>query len=357
MNLIPRMWGQTTPTETVVSLPHGSRSPARQLLVRALIGALILLIITLVVWFDRDAYHDADGDGITFIDAFYYATVTASTTGYGDITPLTPRARLTNALFITPLRIAFLVLLVGTTLEVLSNQVRRALVDRRWRTRMRNHVVIVGYGVKGRSAVQTLRTQGHDLTHMVVIDNRPQAVEEANLTGVAAIQGDATRREVLRRAEISKAKEVIVTLDRDDSAILVTLTVRQLNPSAHIVVGGRESENVSLLRQSGADAVVTSSDAVGRLLGLSALSPNIGSTIEDILSSGVGLEVAERQIDANEVGHAPSDITAERVVAVVRNKTMRRFYDPSVATLQTGDRIVVIRRSEGDRRPEREPKR
>ena len=158
---------------------------------------------------------------------------------------------------------------------------------------------------------------------------------------------------MLRRAEISKAREVIVTLDRDDSAILVTLTVRQLNPSAHIVVGGREGENVSLLRQSGADAVVTSSDAVGRLLGLSAVSPNIGAAIEDILSSGVGLEVAERQVTANEVGNSPADIRGERVVAVVRNKTMRRFYDQSVDTLQTGDNVVVIRKSEARAEKER----
>ena len=357
MNLLPRFTRLPSDTESVVSLPHGGRRPGRELLIRAAVGVAIIMVITLIVWFDRDAYSDADGDPLTLIDAFYYATVTASTTGYGDITPLTETARFVNAILITPLRIVFLVLLVGTTLEVLSNEVRRVLIDRRWRKRMRNHVVIVGYGVKGRSAVSTLSAQGHDLSRMVVIDNRSSAVEEANLTGVAAIQGDATRREVLRRAEISKAKEVIVTLDRDDSAILVTLMVRQLNPNAHIVVGGRESENLSLLRQSGADAVVTSSDAVGRLLGLSALSPNIGTTIEDILSSGVGLEVAERQISPEEVGKKPSDIVTERVVAVVRNKTMRRFYDPSVETLQTGDNIVVIRRSETDRKPERDERR
>lgn len=357
MNFIPQFTQRSAGTEAVVSLPHGGRRPGRELLVRALIGLAILLVITLLVWFDRDAYSDSGGDGLTFVDALYYATVTASTTGYGDITPVTPGARLINALVITPMRIAFLVLLVGTTLEVLSNEVRRVLIDRRWRKRMRNHVVIVGYGVKGRSAVNTLQRQGHDLNRMVVIDNRPASVDEANLTGVAAIHGDATRREVLRRAEISKAREVIVTLDRDDSAILVTLTVRQLNPSAHIVVGGREAENVSLLRQSGADAVVTSSDAVGRLLGLSAVSPNIGAAIEDILSSGVGLEVAERQVTANEVGNSPADIRGERVVAVVRNKTMRRFYDQSVDTLQTGDNVVVIRKSEAraeKERPERD---
>ena len=143
----------------------------------------------------------------------------------------------------------------------------------------------------------------------MVIDGRPSAITDANLRGYAAIEGDATRREILRRAEIIKAREVIITLDRDDSAILVMLTVRQLNPSAHVVVAVREDDNASLLRQSGANAVVTSSEAVGRLLGLSAVSPNLGTVIEDLLSSKEGLEVGERQVTAAEVGKSPDDVT------------------------------------------------
>jgi voltage-gated potassium channel len=136
---------------------------------------------------------------------------------------------------------------------------------------------------------------------------------------------------------------VIITLDRDDSAILVTLTVRQLNPSAHIVVAVREQDNASLLRQSGANAVITSSEAVGRVVGLSTISPNLGSIIEDLLTADQGLEIAERQVSAQEVGHSPADIREERVLGVVRNKTLRRFSDPTVEKLETGDQLVVVR--------------
>ncbi|GAB3623187.1 potassium channel family protein [Mariniluteicoccus endophyticus] len=347
-SLIP----QTTPkpddaSHVLVSLPRRRSSAPRELLVRALVGVLLLVITTLIVYIDRDSYSDnVNNDGISLIDALYYSTVTVTTTGYGDITPSATHARLINALVITPLRIVFLVLLVGTTLEVLANEGRRALLDNRWRKRMRNHVVVVGYGTKGRSAVQTLRRHEMDMEKLVVIDDRATAIADANTHGVAAIKGDATRRDVLRRAEISKAREVIITLDRDDSAILATLTVRQLNPSAHVVVAVREHDNAPLLRQSGADSVVTSSDAVGRLLGLSAVSPNIGTAIEDLLTSGEGLEVAERQVRPEEVGQGPGDIVGERVIAVVRNKTMRRYFDPTVARLETGDDLVVVRRSE-----------
>ena len=208
---------------------------------------------------------------------------------------------------------------------------------------MRNHVVVVGFGTKGRSAVETLQNNGMNPSQVVIIDSRPTAISDANVRGYAAIEGDATRREILRRAEIMKAREVIITVDRDDSAILVMLTVRQLNPSAHVVVAVREDANASLLRQSGANAVVTSSEAVGRLLGLSAVSPNLGTIIEDLLSSNEGLEVAERPITREEIGRSPGDVDGERVIAVVRNKTLRRFYDPTVAKLEGGDQVVVVR--------------
>ena len=332
----------------LVSLPARTISPAAELARRALLAVALLAFIVILVWFDREAYTDSHDGTVTLIDAIYYATVTITTTGYGDITPVTPHARVLNAVLVTPLRILFLVLLVGTTLQVLANEGRRIFLDSRWRKHMRNHVVVVGYGTKGRSAVDTLEANGCNPAQLVIIDGRANAVADANIRGYAAIEGDATRRDVLRRAEIIKAREVIITLDRDDSAILVTLTVRQLNPSAHVVVAVREEDNASLLRQSGANAVITSSEAVGRLLGLSATNPNLGTVIEDLLSSREGLEVGERQVTRDEVGLSPGQVEGEAVLAVVRNKTLRRFYDPTVAELETGDQLVVVRHADHD---------
>jgi voltage-gated potassium channel len=330
-------------TQALVSLPDRRSTPARELGKRILFALGLLAVTIAIVYVDRDSYTDSSDGVVSFVDAIYYSTVTITTTGYGDITPVTPHARLINSIIIAPLRILFLVLLVGTTLQVLANEGRRIFRDTRWRKNMRNHVVVIGYGTKGRSAVGTLIDNGANPAQVVIIDNRPTSITEANIKGYAAIEGDATRREILRRAEIIKAREVVITLDRDDSAILVTLTVRQLNPSAHVVVAVREDDNAPLLRQSGANAVITSSEAVGRLLGLSAVSPNLGIVIEDLLSSKEGLEVGERQVTRDEVGKSSDEVRGERVVAVVRNKTLRRFYDPTVATLETGDQVVVVR--------------
>lgn len=307
--------------------------------------ALAILVSTvMLVYFDRENYADGNDptNTMSLIDSIYYTTVTLSTTGYGDIAPVSDGARLVNAFLITPLRIAFLVLLIGTTLEVLASQGRELFRVSRWRKRMKQHVVIVGYGTKGRSAVNTLTGNGYDEESIVIVDPSATALSDAHSDGLAVVTGDATRREVLRRAGVEQATHVIITTDRDDSNVLATLTVRQLNPDAWIVASVREQENVPLMRQSGADSVITSSDAVGRLLGLSSLSPTLGSVMEDLLTYGDGLEVAERDLLLNEVSKTPQSLP-DQVIAVVRDEKVYRYFDPVVAQLNRGDRLIVVR--------------
>jgi voltage-gated potassium channel len=328
-----------------VRLPAIVRSPLWELTRRLLLAIALLSFTVALVYFGREGYRDANDPptyAVDLVDAIYYTTVTLSTTGYGDIAPVSAEARLVNAFVITPLRIAFLVLLIGTTIEVLATQGRELFRVARWRKSMDEHVVVIGYGTKGRSAVETLVNNGLKKESIVVVDPSSTALGEAHADGFAVVTGDATRREVLRRAGVAKASQVIITTDRDDSTVLSTLNVRQLNPDAYVVAAVRESDNVALVRQSGADSVVTSSDAVGRLLGLSTLSPTLGEVMEDLLTYGEGLEVAERDLLVPEVGKAPQSLP-DQVIAVVRDGQVHRYFDPAVTQLVRGDRLVVVR--------------
>nr|MDQ3989625.1 potassium channel family protein [Actinomycetota bacterium] len=99
----------------VVRMPENRRGPA-QAIIRRVIGAVLALLVTVcMVYLDREGYRDVNDDGVSVLDCFYYATVSLSTTGYGDITPTSESARLANVLVITPLRVLFLIVLVGTT--------------------------------------------------------------------------------------------------------------------------------------------------------------------------------------------------------------------------------------------------
>ncbi|MGY1607202.1 MULTISPECIES: potassium channel family protein [unclassified Geodermatophilus] len=327
---------------TGVQIAHEEPSPIRQVTRRLLIATVILVITILLVWLDRDGYRDnADGD-VTLLDAAYYSTVSLSTTGYGDIVPVTDGARLFNFAVITPLRVMFLIVLIGTTLEALTARSREEFRIRRWRSRVRQHVIVCGYGTKGRSAIRSLQATGTPLENIVVVDPETRAIDEANSTGLTGIVGDAGRTDVLRRAHVERARAVIVAANRDDAAVLITLTVRQLNHSVPITTSVREEENAQLLRQSGADTVITTSATAGRLLGLSTDSPRVVSVVEDLVTGGQGLDLSQREVTAGEVGLGPRDLR-DIVLSVTRGGRTLRFDDPLIGTLQSEDVLVVVR--------------
>ncbi|MFH8794064.1 potassium channel family protein [Streptomyces sp. NPDC017941] len=312
---------------------------------KRLLMALFVLVLTIfIVWIDRDGYHDNANDTVDLLDASYYATVTLSTTGYGDIVPHSDSARLVNILLITPLRVLFLIILVGTTLEVLTERTREEWRLSRWRSNLREHTVVVGFGTKGRSAVQTLQATGLKPEQIVIVDPSSKVVDAATAEGFAGVVGDATRSDVLLRAELQRARQVIIATQRDDTAVLVALTARQLNRGAKIVAAVREEENAPLLRQSGADAVITSASAAGRLLGLSVLSPSAGLVMEDLIQQGSGLDLVERPVIKAEVGKGVRE-TADLIVSVVRGHRVLGYDDPAIGKLQLTDRLITIVRA------------
>ncbi|MFE0699426.1 potassium channel family protein [Streptomyces sp. NPDC058872] len=318
--------------------------PLRQVGKRLLMALGVLVVTVFIVYFDRDGYHDNANETVGFLDCVYYATVTLSTTGYGDIVPYSDSARLANVLLVTPLRVLFLIILVGTTLEVLTERTREEFRLNRWRSTLRDHTVIVGFGTKGRSAIQTLCATGLRKDQIVIVDPSSKVIETANADGFVGVIGDATRSDVLLRAEVQRARQIVIATQRDDTAVLVTLTARQLNRGAKIVAAVREEENAPLLRQSGADAVITSASAAGRLLGLSVLSPSAGTVMEDLIQQGSGLDLVERPVTKSEAGKSVRE-TEDLVVSVLRGHRLIGYDDPVASPLEITDRVITIVRA------------
>ncbi|EFG08055.1 Ion channel membrane protein [Streptomyces clavuligerus] len=210
--------------------------------------------------------------------------------------------------------------------------------------------MIVGFGTKGRSAIQTLTATGLKRDQIVIVDPSGKVVDTAVAEGYNGIVGDATRSDVLIKAEVQRAGQIIICTQRDDTAVLVTLTARQLNKEAKIVASVREEENAPLLRQSGADAVITSASAAGRLMGLSVLSPSAGAVMEDLIHQGSGLDLVERPVIKAEVGMNVRE-TDDLVVSVLRGHRMIGYDDPAASPLQLTDRVItIVRVGDGDRR-------
>jgi voltage-gated potassium channel len=327
----------------VIHLPAPRHRPLRALSSRLLAALVLVLFIVLVVYLDRGGYRDVNGDRLSLLDCAYYAVVSLSTTGYGDITPVSDQARLVNLLVVTPARILFLIILVGTTLELLTEQYRTNTRLRRWKRTMKDHVIICGYGTKGRSAVGALLENGLDANRIVVVELDPVAVRQATAAGLVVVEGSGTRSAVLTEAHVAQAKAVIIATNSDEAAVLVTLTARQLTAGkVRIVAAAREAENAPLLKQSGAHNVIVSSATAGRLLGLCTSAPPLIDVVDDLLTVGQGMALALRSARRDETGISPRSVQ-ELVIALVRRGRVVSLAEPEGATIETGDMLVYIR--------------
>lgn len=319
---------------------HG---PMRAIWQRLLVALALIALVTLVTFAGRAGYVDnSNNDLPDLLDSVYYATVSVTTTGYGDVVPVTSGARLVNTVIVTPARVLFLILLVGTTLEVLASRSRLIYKMRHWREGLSDHVVICGFGVKGRSALAYLQGNG-GADQVVVIDTDPAALDVANALGCGGVIGTSSDREVLTAARVERARTVIIATKEDDVAVLTTLRVRELNPNASIIASCREEENVDLLDSSGADEVIVSSASAGRILGMAAEAPAAARVINDLLTSGDGLDIEEREVRPGEIGLEEGQ--DEAAIAVSRNGEILRLNDPRLGTLRPGDRIISITES------------
>lgn len=335
-----------------VRMPYRVHGPVRTILSRLALAVFLIVLAACVVYIGRAGYRDSTGKPVGWLTSFYYAVVTLTTIGYGDVVPVSGGARLVNTLVITPLRLAFLLVLVGTTFRALTERTRREWREQSWRRSVHDHTVVIGYGTTGRAAVSTLRLRGKRPRRIVVIDTDPAAVGDANRHGLVGIVGDGTNSGVLERAELVKAKHVVIATDRDDTAVLAALTARRMNPSAVITASVARAENVALLRGGGADNVITSSETAGHLLGVAALSPAVGTVLEDLLSVGFGLEVAERAPHATEVGRGTEHVR-EPLLAVVRDGRPMRYCDPQIGGIRAHDRLIVAREARAEDVPAR----
>lgn len=331
----------------LVRLPSRERAPLSAVIRRIGLALFLVVFVAVVVTLGSGGYVDSAGGDIGFIDALYYASVTVTTTGYGDITAVSTSSRLATILLITPARILFLILVVSTTVEVLTDQSRKHILTKRWSQKVNNHFVICGFGATGHSAGKDLLQRGVPKDQIVAVDHDPERIAMAASEGFVAIVGDAAQRTVLAQAAIERARGVIITTNRDDTAVLITLTARELNPDVHIVAGGLEQENLHLLRQSGADEVIDATAAVGRMLGLSTYAPQTVKVLDDILDAGTGLDLAE--VSPVMVDGSLSAPPGTTLLAIVRAGSRLSQADMDRAVLTSGDRLVVLREPDPNR--------
>jgi CPA2 family monovalent cation:H+ antiporter-2 len=154
---------------------------------------------------------------------------------------------------------------------------------------LREHVIIIGYGLNGRNLAKVLRRTG---IPYVVLELNAEAVREAHEQGEPIVYGDATRREVLNHVYIAQARILVLAIS-DPAATRHTVSLtRQMNPDIHIIVRTRYMTEMADLRELGADEVIpeefeTSIEIFSRVLRQYGMARHlIQHQVEEIRSEG-----------------------------------------------------------------------
>lgn len=331
------------PTSIALTLRRRSITPVWVTLALRVLVALALVAVALAVhWFDREGLKDNVDGVVSFSDVVYFTMITITTVGYGDIVPVTERARLFDAFGLTPIRLFVWLLFLGTAYDLflrgLWEKGRMSLIQRN----LHGHLLVAGHGASGAEAVAELIRVGVAPARIVVIDSDAKALKEAEACGVTLLEGDATRDATLQAAHLARAKSFIVAPGRDDTAILIVLTARKLAPGLPISVVIRSPDNEGLARQAGADVVINPASFAGLLLAGSTHGPHIADYLADLAGAHGSVALRERKAEPDEFGRPLSALTTGVALRLYRNGAPYGFWEPAAQRLEPGDLIIEV---------------
>lgn len=309
---------------------------------RATLVIGLLLFAIAVHWFERDGLKDTHDGSVSFVDVIYFTMISITTTGYGDIVPVTPQTRMFDALIVTPIRIFFVLIFIGTAYTFVFRRTWDNWRMERIQKKLCNHIVVAGFGTSGSEAVDEIIALGVPPQDIVVIDSSEEALERAESLGCAVLQGDATRDKTLQAVRVETARAMVISAGRDDTSILMTLTARHLAPDLTISVAVRNEDNELLARQAGATTVINPVSFAGLLLAGSTHGAHIADYIADLASSSGRVRLAERTVTGDECGRPLSALARGLGVRIYRDGIPYGFWEPEAKSLIAGDCIVEI---------------
>ena len=263
-----------------------------RLLAQPWIGPLLALIAVTV----GGAVGYRITQGWDWGDCFWMVLITISTIGYGEVEPLSEAGR-----WVTVLIIAGGIVVVQLTIQRILGlseagyfrRLRELRFQRKLR-RMRDHVIICGYGRIGKEIGEQLL---QDHVPVLVVEQDPQRVQAAKERGLQVLEADATSDETLREAGLRSCASLIAALPTDAANLYVVLSARELNPGCRLITRSASDEAAAKLRLAGASVVVSPYVAGGRVMAASALRPLAVDFMELLLGSDC--EIEEFQLSAD----------------------------------------------------------
>jgi voltage-gated potassium channel len=309
------------------------------------IGVVISLIVI-----GTSGYHLIEGWEI--IDSLYMTIITITTVGFKEVEPLSTGGKIfTMVLIVTSLSS---LIYVGTSIARfvfdgdLANYIKTYRVDKKIE-KLKNHVIIVGYGRNGEQAAVELAEHGVDF---VIIDRRDNVIarirEDRELL---YIKGDATHEEVLEQAGIYEARALIATTPNDADNVFVVLTARSMNPGLTVISRASEMGSQMKLKRAGATNVIMPERIGGQRMAKLVHQPDVVEFLEYILlqkTQDVSLEeISCRTLAQQFVGKSIHDLKVREIsganIIGIKTGGARYIFNPDPKMIVSrNDQLFVL---------------
>lgn len=269
----------------------------------------------------------------TLLEATYMTIITIATVGYREIYEPTQGTMIFISLLIVTSFGTFAYAVSAISAYIIDGEFREYFKEYKVKSevnKLKNHVVICGYGRNGSQAVTVMEKHQQPF---VVIENNPAAIEDLQKHNPEAllVVGDATHDEILIEAGIEKAKSLITTLPSDSNNLFVVLSARSINQKLKIISRASEDNSDKKLRIAGADNVIMPDKIGGAHMASLVMKPDIIEFMDYISAQG--------QIDIN-----LEEISFDELPANFKNKSITEI---GIRQL-TGANIIGLKGSDGE---------
>jgi voltage-gated potassium channel len=208
--------------------------------------------------------------------------ITVSTVGFREAQPLSDGGKIFTAFLILGSLGVLTYFITSMTQSLFQRQLSffySGYNKKNRRSKMENHVVVVGFGRNGDQVVKELMSHSES---MVVIDKNHDIVINNIGKPLRFIEGDATDDEVLIKAEVKTARSLITTLPNDADNLFVVLTARALNPALKIISRASSDSSERKLRMAGVDSVVMPERVGGAHMATLVAKPDVVEFLEHL---------------------------------------------------------------------------
>lgn len=220
----------------------------------------------------------------SLVDALYWAMITISTVGYGDISPVTTGGRVLAMVIIIAgiAMISFATsVIVSSFSEKLSELKEDRLIEEMNKTN--KFIIICGYGQMTR---MFLRSYAKEYTNRyIIIEENKEYVEMALKEGYKVIHEDASRHDVIAKFNINYARITLLALTSSDiSNVYITLNAKAISSKIKVISRASNNSIAKKCRLAGADHVVLPNMIANRMLFTAITQPVMYRVFYSILT-------------------------------------------------------------------------